>query len=77
MKIIMYCRFSNNTFKPTITYAMDSPHFKFINGRLYSVFDKGKSGTPEHCIKLSGLCMSEEEAIDYMCGCYYKIEDTL
>ena len=56
-------------------FELPSPYWKVVNDRIYYVFADGKYGTSEYKEKLSEVCISEEEAIENRCGCYYKIAD--
>lgn len=75
MLIQQYTRTNKGTFIKHDVFTADSQYWKIIGGRIYCVFATGKYGTTSYKESLARVCMSEEEAIQSGCGCYYRLVD--
>ena len=73
MLVQEYIRTNKGNFAKHDVFTTDSPYWKIIDGRIYCVFATGKYGTTSYKESLSRVCMSEEEAIQSGCGCYYQL----
>lgn len=60
-----YDRFSDGKFRIAETFTTDSPYWEVWQGQIFS-----RSG---YTINVRKMCMSECEALENNCGCYYKI----
>ena len=67
-----YDKFSNGKFELAETFTTDSPYWRVENNNVFYIFwdviknvyiERGKTK----------MCMSEQEATENNCGCYYKI----
>lgn len=77
MLIQEYIRTNKGTFIKHDVFTADSPYWKIIGERIYCVFATGKCGTTSYKESLSRVYMSEEEAIQDGCGCYYRLVSQL
>lgn len=71
-RIGKYDRCDNGKFELTEEKTTDSPYWKVIGGAIYYVFGVGKHGV-NYKEKLTKMPMSETEATENNCGCYYTI----
>lgn len=67
-----YEKFSDGTFKLVETFSTDSPYWKVEDTNVfYILWDVIRSVYVERA--KTKMCMSEQEATENNCGCYYKI----
>jgi hypothetical protein len=68
-----YERYSDGKFYLEETFTTDSPYWRVESGVVYYIlWDVIRSVYIEH--SKSKMCMSEQEAIENNCGCYYKVK---
>lgn len=71
-RIGKYDKHSDGKFHFAEEKTTDSPYWKVVDGIIYYVFGTGKHGV-DYKEKLHKMPMSEEEATENNCECYYKI----